>query len=180
MTFIADTAIVADDVKIGEDSKIWHFVQLRDGVVIGKNCNLGNGVYIDSGVKLGDNVSIQNKTSVYRPVVIEDDVFVGPNVCFVNDKYPRSKIIRDLSGISWTIKKGASIGANSVILPDLNIGQYAMVGSGSVVTKEVPDHALVAGNPAKIFGFVCYCGKPVDNQGICSDCGKKIDLPVEY
>ncbi|MAH43279.1 N-acetyltransferase [archaeon] len=174
--FISDTAVVDPSAKIGEDTKIWHFSQIRDNVVIGNGCNIANGVYIDSGVEIGNNVSIQNKSSIYRPVVIEDDVFIGPNVCLANDKNPRSGVIRDLEGISWTVHKGASIGANTVIMPDVIIGKYALVGAGSVVTKDVPEHALMVGNPAKVIGYVCECGQRLDDSNTCLKCKKKIDL----
>lgn len=176
--FIAENAVVATSSKIGDGTRIWHFAQVREDVVIGRDCNIANGVYIDTGVCIGNNVSIQNKTSIYRPVVVEDDVFIGPNVCFTNDRNPRSGIIRNLEGIHWIVHKGASIGANSVIMPDIDIGEYAMVGAGAVVTRNVPKHAIVVGNPAKIIGYVCFCGSKL-RDGFCVKCNKRIDVDAE-
>ncbi|MBI5061128.1 MAG: N-acetyltransferase [Candidatus Aenigmarchaeota archaeon] len=166
---IATDAVVSKDAKIGEGTKIWHFAQIREGAVIGNNCNIGNGVYIDKNVKLGNNVVVQNKACIYRNAVVEDDVFIGPHVCIINDKNPRAGVIRQLTR-SWVIGKGATIGAGSVIMPDINIGRYAIVGAGSVVTKDVPDHTIVYGNPAVARGFACECGQ---RAGECS-CGKSL------
>ncbi|MFH1420618.1 MAG: DapH/DapD/GlmU-related protein [Candidatus Aenigmatarchaeota archaeon] len=159
MIHVEKTAIIAPDVKIGDGTKVWNFTQIREGVAIGENCTISNGVYIDAGVKIGNNVSIQNKALIYRNAVIEDDVFIGPAVCFANDKHPRSGVVRDLSDISWFVRKGASIGAGAIIMPDIEIGEYAMIGASAVVTKSVPAHGLVYGNPARLIGFVCKCGK---------------------
>lgn len=156
------TAIVESD-NIGDGSKIWHFAHIRERAIIGKNCNVGKSVYIDIDVKIGDSVKIQNFVSIYKGVEIEDDVFVGPSVIFTNDLYPRSFIWREDNIVQTTIKKGSSIGANSTIICGLTIGEYAMVGAGSVVTKDVPPFYLVFGNPARLKGFVCYCGKRLKN-----------------
>ena len=136
--YSGDMEFIVVDSKaiIGDGTSVWCYAHIREDVNVGKNCNIGNGVYLDKGVKVGNNVSIQNKTLVYRNTIIQDDVFVGPNVVFTNDRNPRSGVIRDLTGISWSIGKGSSIGASSTIMSDINIGKYAMVGANSLVTKD--------------------------------------------
>ncbi len=173
MKFIHDTAIVEDGANIGEDSKIWHHCHIRPDSFIGKNCNIGKNCYVDKGAVIGDNVKLQNNVSVWHGVKISDDVFVGPNVTFTNDLFPRAFIWDDKKIATTTIGKGASLGANSTIIcGDRKIGEYAMVGAGSVVTKDVPAHALVVGNPAKIVGYVCKCGAKVESKEklICKKC----------
>jgi UDP-2-acetamido-3-amino-2,3-dideoxy-glucuronate N-acetyltransferase len=149
---IHPTAIVHETVQIGDGTRIWAYVQVREQVVIGRDCILGNGVYVDTGVRIGDRVHIQNRALLYRPLIVEDDVFVGPGVIFTNDKHPQSRVIRDLTGITWTVRRGASIGAGAIILPDVTIGEGAMVGAGAVVTRDVPAHAVVVGVPARVVG----------------------------
>jgi len=148
--FIDERALVSKTAKIGEGTKIWAFAQIGDNARIGKNCVIGNGVYVDRNVIIGDNVIIHNKALLYDGLVVEDNCFIGPGVCFTNDKFPCYNKTRDLTGRSWRVKKGACIGANATILPDVNIGSNAIVGAGSVVTKPVPDGAVVYGNPARI------------------------------
>jgi len=164
--FVHRSADVSDKALIGEGTRIWNWVQVRENVKIGKNCILSKGVYIDSGVTIGDNVKIQNNVSVYHGVTIEDGVFLGPHVCFTNDKLPRAVnpdgSLKDASDwlVSETVvRMGASIGANSTILPGVIIGKFALVGSGSVVSKNVEDFALVYGNPARMYGRVDETGK---------------------
>ncbi|PKP58346.1 MAG: N-acetyltransferase [Candidatus Altiarchaeales archaeon HGW-Altiarchaeales-1] len=162
MIFIHSTAEVSDKAKIGDGTKIWHHAQVREKAEIGKNCNIGKGVYIDFGVKIGSNCKIQNYVSVYHGVIIEDNVFVGPSVTFTNDLYPRA-FIRSEEKVSKTlVKRCASIGANSTIICGITIGKFAMIGAGSIVTKDVPDYALCYGNPARINGFVCECGRKIE------------------
>ncbi len=183
--FIAPSAVVDPTARIGRGTKIWAFSQIAEHARIGSECVIGNGVYIDRHVKIGNRVRIHNKALLYHGVVIEDDVFIGPGVCFTNDPWPRSGMTRNLKGRSWTVHKGASIGANATVLPDVVIGAYAVVGCGSVVTHHVPDQVLVYGNPAKLKGFVCRCGfvmKEISSLGNsksirCPSCGKAISLP---
>jgi len=188
--FIHPTAIVEEGAIIGEGTRIWHFVHIRSGAKIGRNCNIGKDVYIDVGVEIGDNVKIQNGVSIYRGVKIEDDVFVGPYAVFTNDKYPRA-FNRDWKVVPTVIKRGASVGANATIMCGVTIGEYAMVAAGAVVTKDVPPHGLVMGNPARLKGFVCYCGKPLRDDNIiekmnqyiiykCPECGKEVRIPIEH
>lgn len=159
------TADVSDRAQIGPGSSIWNQSQVREDVQIGSNCIFGKDVYIDFGVQIGDNVKIQNGVSVYHGVTIESGVFVGPSAIFTNDKQPRainpdgtSKGANDWEVSLTRIGYGASIGAGAIILP-VHVGQFAMVGAGAVVTKDVPDHALVIGNPARVVAYVCKCGK---------------------
>lgn len=146
------TAIV-ESAHIGERTRIWAWVNIRPGAVIGVNCNICDHCFVEDEVTLGDNVTLKTCVSVWNGTVLEDDVFVGPNVVFTNDRNPRSKNF-DSPKFVTTVKRGASIGANATIMPGITVGEYAMVGSGSVVTKDVPSHALVYGNPARIHGNV--------------------------
>lgn len=165
---IHKSADISKKAKIGAGSTIWNNSQIREGAELGKNCMVGKGVYIDKGVKIGSNVKIQNNSSIYQGVTIEDGVFIGPHVCFTNDKNPRAinpdgsiKKTNDWKITKTKVKEGASIGANATILPEVIIGEWSLVGSGSVVTKNVPKFGLVVGNPAKLIGQVNKQGKRV-------------------
>jgi UDP-2-acetamido-3-amino-2,3-dideoxy-glucuronate N-acetyltransferase len=173
--YIHPSANVSENARIGENTKIWINVQVREKAEIGRQCIISKDVYIDHTVRIGDRCKIQNSVSVYHGVTIEDDVFVGPNVAFTNDKVPRA--FNDDWKVSPTIiRAGASIGANATVLCGIEIGNHAMVAAGSVVTRSVPDHALVMGNPARVVGFVCQCGCRLDDSGCCGNCGKLTDL----
>lgn len=166
MTMIHESAVIEGDAQIGEGTRIWHLVQVRPKAVIGKGCNIGRGVYIDADVKIGDYVKIQNYVSVYEGVTIEDGVFVGPHAVFTNDKIPRAvtpslqpKGTADWIVVPTLVKTGAAIGANAVIVCGVTVGKWAMIGSGAVVTKDVPDYGLVVGNPARLIDYVSPNGK---------------------
>lgn len=161
-TFIHPTAVVAPGARIGIGAKIWAFAQIREGAVIGRRCVIGNGVYIDSGVRIGDRVNIHNKALLYRNLIVEDDVFIGPACCFTNDAAPRANVIRPMKGLAWRVKKGASLGAGVIVLPDVEIGRYAMIGAGALVTKSVPDYALCHGVPAGVKGYVSPKGEKLE------------------
>lgn len=160
------TADVSAQARIGDGTSIWHQAQVREDVSIGENCIIGKGVYLDFGVSIGSNVKIQNYVSVFHGVTLEDGVFVGPHVCFTNDLLPRA-VNPDgslKSGDDWElsetlIKKGAGLGANSTIRCGVTVGEWAIVGAGSVVTRDVPDYGLVWGNPARLHGFVAPSGE---------------------
>jgi len=161
--FIHSSASVDDRAEIGTGTKIWINVQVREGARIGRDCILSKDVYIDHDVAIGDECKVQNSVSVYKGVTIEDGVFVGPNACFTNDKVPRAQ------NPDWTItptlvRRGASIGANATIVCGITIGKYAMIAAGSVVTRDVPDFALVMGNPARIVGRVDEAGNRVEEK----------------
>ena len=152
--FAHPTAIISPKAKIGAGTKVWAFAQVRENAVIGKNCMIGNGVYIDAGVVIGNRVNVHNKALLYRNLKVEDDVFIGPGVCFINDPMPRANRIRHIKGLRSHVKKGASIGANASILSEITIGQDAMIGAGSLVSSDVPDGMLAYGVPARVRGLV--------------------------
>lgn len=191
---IHPTAEVADNAQIGDGTSIWHHCQVRPEAVIGQNCILGKGVYVDAGVHIGNNVKIQNYTSVYHGVTLEDGVFVGPHVCFTNDMRPRAvnpdgslKSADDWVLSKTVIHRGAALGANSTIRCGIEVGEWAMVGSGSVVTRDVPAHGLVFGNPARLRSFVCACGydlSALEHRGEvvvmqCNECKRQVSIPAE-
>jgi UDP-2-acetamido-3-amino-2,3-dideoxy-glucuronate N-acetyltransferase len=175
--FIHPLAVVDEGAQIGEGTKVWHFAHVRSSAKIGKHCTVGKDVYIDTNVTIGDNVKIENGVSVYQGVTLEDEVFCGPHMTFTNDLHPRAH------GEFWEItdtlvKRGASIGGNATIICGITLGSYCMIGGGAVVTKDIPAHALVVGNPGRITGFVCKCGRPLKNEvkrqkvSVTFECGK--------
>ena len=170
--FIHPSAEVSQEAQIGKGTKIWNLAQIREGSVIGENCIISKYVYIDTGAVIGNRVKIQNNVNVYHGVTIEDDVFLGPSMTFTNDFYPRA-FNEDWEITKTVVKKGASIGANATIVCGNIIYEYAMVGSGSVVTRDVPAYALVVGNPARQIGWVCKCGERLDKENVCPRCGEK-------
>ncbi len=163
--FVHDSSYVDDGVEIGKDTKIWHFSHVQTGSKIGKNCSIGQNVNIGNNVKIGNHVKIQNNVSVYEGVELEDYVFCGPSMVFTNIKLPRSEFPqRGSENYQKTlVKKSASIGANATIVCGVTIGEYAMIGSGAVVTKDVPAYSLVVGNPAKVIGKVDKKGNRLEN-----------------
>lgn len=175
--YIHPSANVSDTAKIGEGSKVWINVQIREHATIGTDCIISKDVYIDHAVKVGNRCKIQNSVSVYNGVTIEDEVFVGPNVAFTNDKVPRA-FNTEWKVTPTLVQRGASIGANATVVCGIVIGHYAMVAAGSVVTKTVPSNALVMGNPARIVGYVCQCGNKLDNNGVCNACGETTEFRV--
>lgn len=173
--FIHKSAEVSAHAIIGGGTRIWNQAQVRNDAEIGENCVISKNVYIDEHVKIGNGVKVQNNVNVYHGVTIEDDVFLGPSMTFTNDMYPRA-FNSDWHITETLVKKGASIGANATIRCGITVGEYAMIGSGSVVTRDVPAYALVVGNPARQVGWVCKCGFKLDENGVCTECRKKYAL----
>lgn len=172
-SFVHPTAIVEEPARIGAGTKIWHFSHVMAGAGIGSECILGQNVFVASSVKIGDHVKIQNDVSLYDGVELEADVFCGPSVVFTNVTNPRSFIPRRKEFKKTLVQRGATLGANATILCGLTIGCYAFVGAGSVVTKDVPNYALVYGNPARFQGWVCRCGVKLRKKvqsWLCPDC----------
>jgi acetyltransferase-like isoleucine patch superfamily enzyme len=162
--FIHSTADVHPSAVIGKGSKVWNNVQIRERAVIGEDCIVGKSVYIDHTVKIGNRVKIQNGVSVYHGVTIEDDVFLGPHMTFTNDLYPRA-FDPEWHVVPTIARRGASIGANCTIVCGVTLGEYCMIGAGAVVTRDVPPHALIIGNPGRIGGFVSVMGRLVEEVG---------------
>jgi len=175
--FVHPSAYVSPDAVVGTGSKIWINVQIREFARIGCDCIISKDVYIDHAVTVGSRCKIQNGVSVYHGVTIEDDVFIGPNVAFSNDKVPRAFNAEWKVAPTW-VRHGVSIGSNATIVCGVEIGAFAMIGAGSVVTRSIPAHALVMGNPARVVGFVCECGHRLGDDGRCLHCGKSMDLTV--
>jgi UDP-2-acetamido-3-amino-2,3-dideoxy-glucuronate N-acetyltransferase len=174
--FVHPTALVDEGAEIGQGTKIWHFTHIMSGARIGENCIIGQNVFIGSGVILGNNIKVQNNVSIFDGVILEDDVFCGPSMVFTNVFNPRSFISRKKEFRKTLVKTGATIGANVTIVCGNTIGLYAFIGAGSVVTKDVPDYALVYGNPGKVKGWVCQCAEEItfrSGRAVCKACGKK-------
>jgi len=175
-----ETAVVDMPAEIGAGTRIWHFSHIMRDTRIGARCNIGQNVVISPHCVIGDNVKIQNNVSVYTGVIIEDDVFCGPSMVFTNVINPRSFIERKAEFKATVVRRGASIGANATIVCGVTLGQYCFVGAGATVTRDVPDYALVYGNPARLRGWVCYCGDPLElgvssaepQQASCPSCGR--------
>lgn len=178
--FVHETAVIDAGCKIGKGTRIWHFSHIMSGSEIGENCNIGQNVVISPGVKLGKNVKVQNNVSVYTGVICGDDVFLGPSMVFTNIVNPRSAIIRKESYVPTIVEKGATIGANATIVCGNNIGKYAFIGAGAVVTKEVKPYALVIGNPAKQTGWMSEYGHKLkfneEGFAVCEESGEKYRL----
>lgn len=180
--FVHESSYIDEPCEIGSGTKIWHFTHIMQNAQIGKNCNIGQNVVISPDVILGNNVKIQNNVSVYTGVICEDDVFLGPSCVFTNVINPRSFITRKDEYKTTLIKKGASIGANATIICGNTIGQYALIGAGAVVTKDVPDYTILAGNPGRTIGHVCQCGERLtfnDGQAQCQACSERYCLRAD-
>lgn len=172
MSFIADSADVSERAQLGEGTKVWHLAQIREDAVLGTNCIVGRGAYVGTGVRIGENTKIQNYALVYEPAQLGRGVFIGPAVVLTNDTYPRSispdgtlKSAHDWTPVGVTVEDGASIGARAVCVAPVRIGRWATVAAGAVVTRDVPDFALVAGVPARRIGWVGEAGQPLSDDG---------------
>jgi UDP-2-acetamido-3-amino-2,3-dideoxy-glucuronate N-acetyltransferase len=175
--FAHPTAVIDEGCDIGANTKIWHFSHIMPNCKIGENCNLGQNVVVSPEVVLGRNVKVQNNVSIYTGVVCEDDVFLGPSMVFTNVTNPRSAVNRKNQYAKTLVKKGATIGANATVVCGHNIGRFAFIGAGAVVTKDVPDYALIVGNPAKQIGWMSEYGHKLnfDEKGmaICEESGER-------
>ena len=194
MIQIHATADVSPSAQVGEGTWIWHQAQVREGARVGRDCVLGKGVYVDHDVHIGDRCKLQNGASLFFGTILEDGVFVGPGAILANDRRPRAinpdgslKTEDDWQVGQIRVKQGASLGAGCIVLPDVTIGRFAMVGAGAIVTRDVPDHGLVTGNPARLVGYVCVCGQSLGPKSDstnaqelqCWQCGKTFIQPLE-
>jgi UDP-2-acetamido-3-amino-2,3-dideoxy-glucuronate N-acetyltransferase len=176
--FVHESSFVDEPSDIGEGTRIWHFSHVMTGSKIGRGCNIGQNVVISPQVRIGDNVKIQNNVSIYTGVELEDDVFCGPSMVFTNVSNPRSHVSRKDEYRATLVKRGASIGANATVVCGHTIGRYAFIGAGAVVTRDVPDYAMVVGNPSRVIGWMCQCGVKLDlsrdpakeERATCSAC----------
>lgn len=168
--FCHEKAVVEPGARVGSGTRIWAFTNIKNGAVVGAGCNICDGSFVEAGAVLGNQVTLKNGVAVFAGVTLEDDVFCGAHVVFVNDLYPRSHRRTPWELKPVVVKKGATLGANAVILGGITIGPYALIAAGAVVTKDVPAYALVMGNPARVHGHVCICGKPLSDSLVCS-CG---------
>ena len=182
--YVHPTADVSEGAEVGEGTKIWHFAQVREGAVIGRRCILGKGAYVDKDVRIGDHCKLQNGAYVFHGFNLEDGVFLGPGAMLLNDKHPRAinpdgspKDDADWEASEGVVERGASIGGGAILLPGVRVGRWAIVGSGAVVTRDVPERGIVAGNPARLRGFACDCGHVLDDKGKCAHCGRS--YPIE-
>jgi UDP-2-acetamido-3-amino-2,3-dideoxy-glucuronate N-acetyltransferase len=188
-SFVHPTAEVSPDATLGEGCKVWRQAHIREDASLGPGCVIGAGVYVGAGVRLGRNCKVQNNALLYEGVELADGVFVGPQVCFTNDFLPRAvnpdltlKSAEDWHVGTTRVCEGASVGAQSVVVTGVTIGRWALVGAGSVVTRNVPDHALVYGQPARQQGWVCYCARRLElrgREGWCETCQRSVALSIE-
>lgn len=168
--FKHDKALVHPNAVIGEGTRIWAFANVLDGAVIGQQCNICDGCFIEKGAVIGDHVTLKNHVAVWDGVVLEDHVFVGANTIFINDRNPRSHINNSWKLERTTVRKGAAVGAGATVMCGVEIGEFAVIGAGSVVTKSVPAYTIVFGNPARFQGYACRCGLKLNHEFKCS-CG---------
>ena len=175
---------ICESRHVGQGTRIWAFAHVLDGAVIGRECNIGDHAFIEGGVKIGDRVVVKNQAMIWEGVTIEDDVFIGPGVVFTNDRYPRSRGLAEVAARyacqdEWltrtTVRRGAAIGAGAVISSNVTIGRYASVGAAAMVTRDVPDHRIVVGHPARIVGWVCVCGVPLSARLACPRCERRFE-----
>ena len=178
--FAHETSVIDDGAVIGPGCKIWHFSHVMPDSELGENCNLGQNVVVSPGVKLGKNVKVQNNVSIYTGVICEDDVFLGPSMVFTNITNPRSAVVRRDQYVQTLVKKGATIGANATVVCGNEIGEFALIGAGAVVTKDVKAYALVVGNPSKQIGWVSEYGHRLEfdikGNAVCKESGEKYEL----
>ncbi|PHN01510.1 acyltransferase [Flavilitoribacter nigricans] len=178
--FAHPTAVIDPGARIGAGTRIWHFCHIMEGAIIGANCSLGQNVFVASGVEIGRGTKVQNNVSIYTGVICEEDVFLGPSVVFTNVRNPRSAISRKEAYQKTLVRRGATIGANATVICGNQIGRYAFIGAGSVITKDVPDYALMVGNPARQTGWMSDNGQRLDfdteGKGICSESGDHYTL----
>lgn len=185
-SFVHPTASLEEGAAVGARTKIWHLAHLRAGARVGADCVVGRGVYVGEGVVVGDRCKIQNDALLYEGLTVGDGVFIGPAAVFANDRQPRAvtpdgalRTADDWTLSETVVEDGASIGARAVIVPPRRIGAWSMVAAGAVVTRDVPPHALVAGVPARVVGWVCMCGERLGGDGTCPACGRVVDLRAD-
>lgn len=180
--FVHESSCIDEGAHIGAETRIWHFCHVMPRTIIGERCNIGQNVFVASDVRVGNNVKIQNNVSLYTGVIVEDDVFLGPSMVFTNVINPRSHVNRKDEYKTTLVHRGATIGANATILCGITLGRYCFVGAGAVVTRNVPDYALIYGNPARLQGWMCECGIELDfgeeqsrQTASCGTCGKRYE-----
>ena len=176
---IHETAVVDDGAQVGAGTRIWHFTHVSGGATIGARCVLGQNVFIGPGVEIGDGVKIQNNVSVYAGVTIADDVFLGPSCVFTNVLTPRAHVERKEEFAPTPVGRGVTVGANATIVCGHSLGEYALIGAASVVTKDVPAHAVMVGNPARRLAWACRCGEVLSDDGLCARCGDEYELTAQ-
>lgn len=174
--FVHETAVVDDGAQIGDGTRVWHFSHVCNGATVGERCVLGQNVFIGPGVQIGSGVKIQNNVSVYAGVTVSDDVFLGPSCVFTNVHTPRAHIERKDEFRPTPVGRGVTVGANATIVCGNALGDYALIGAGSVVTKDVEPHAVVVGNPARHTAWACRCGEVLPESGRCARCGDEYQL----
>ncbi|HEV3417465.1 MAG TPA: acyltransferase [Pirellulales bacterium] len=179
---------LCESAQIGEGTRIWAFAHIMAGAAVGSDCNIGDGAFIESGAKLGDRVTVKNQALIWDGVTIADDVFIGPGVIFTNDRTPRSPRMPAVASryanpsgwrVATRVGRGASLGAGAIIVCGVTIGEFAMVGAGTVVTRDVPPHRMVVGNPARVVGWACACGVRLDSARHCPQCGRQYEVRSE-